>query len=410
MRILVITAHYPPDFVSGATLQVRRLAEAFASRGHEVDVVAGAVRAGLPDGESRDEDVGPVRIHWLGTAERIDQDLDENWNNPYATALVERIVAERRPEVVHAHALQTLGADVLRVAVDAGVPIVVTMHDLWWWCPRLFLVDRSLRPCALRTTDSTCACARTAAWRLERAAALEPVRQLADRILVPSRALREIVLLNGAAADRVVVDENDIDDAARARPGTITRPSAADADTVHFAYVGGDHPLKGRDVLLEATAQLRRIAGWRLRLFGVPAPTGRGWMRRSYGRRVEFRPAYDAADTAAVLGAADVLVIPSLARESYSLAAREALGSGLAVVTTDCLGPTEVVHDGVNGLIVPLGDATALAAAMRRLIEDRALLARLRAAASARPPTLRSTAEHAAALLELYRDLVMSRS
>ena len=395
MRILYVTAHYPPDFVSGATLLVQRLAEGAARAGHEVRVLSGAIRAGLDDGEVRTERCDGVTVHWLGTATRIDQDLDENWRNPAATAALVSLLDHWRPDVLHAHALQTLGADLLAAAADRGIPTVVTMHDLWWWCPRLFLVDRDLRPCPLDTRTSTCACARDAAWRHARAAALDRVLDRVDQVLVPSSALRDVVVANGLSPDRVDVDENDVPSLA---PRAAAGPSAAAPD-VRFLYVGGDHPLKGRDVLLDAARALRRVRGWRLTTHGVTKP--RGW-----GRHVEFAPPYPPDRVADVMAHADVLVIPSIARESYSLAAREALGAGLAVVTSDCLGPQEVVEHGVNGLVVPTGDAPALAAAMRSLVEDRALLARLRRAARAHPPRLRDPGEHVDSLVARYETLV----
>jgi glycosyltransferase involved in cell wall biosynthesis len=398
MRIVYVTAHYPPDFVSGATLQVQRLAEGAARAGHDVVVLSGAIRAGLADGEVRVEERGGVTVHWLGTATRIDQDVDENWRNPAATAALVSLLDHWRPDVVHAHALQTLGAQLLAAAADRGVPTLVTMHDLWWWCPRLFLVDRDLRPCPLDTRTSTCACARDAAWRRARADELGHVLARDDEVLVPSGALRDVVVANGLPAERVVVDENDVPATAPLTPGT----AASVSEHVRFLYVGGDHPLKGRDVVLGAARALRWTRGWTLTLHGVARP--RGWWRH-----VEFAPSYDPVRVGEVMAAADVLVIPSIARESYSLAAREALGAGLAVVTSDCLGPEEVVAHGVNGLVVPTGDAGALAAAMRSLVEDRGLLARLREGARAHPPRLRDPDEHVAALVARYEALAASR-
>ena len=238
-----------------------------------------------------------------------------------------------RPDVVHAHALQTLGADLLAEAAARGIATVVTMHDLWWWCARLFLVDRELRPCPLDTTTSTCQCARTAEWRRDRAARLGVVLAAVDQVLVPSAALRDVVLANGLAPERVEVDENDVDPTS---PKPRRRRAPGAEGDVRFVYVGGDHPLKGRDVLLAAARRLRRRRGWRLAMYGVSRPSGvRPWRRR----RVRFEPPYPPSQTAAVLGAADVLVIPSIARESFSIAAREALAAGLAVITSDCLGP-----------------------------------------------------------------------
>jgi glycosyltransferase involved in cell wall biosynthesis len=402
MRILHVTAHYPPDFTSGATLQVRRLAAGMAAAGHDVTVLAGSIHGGLADGAARDEHVDGLTVRWIGTAERVAQDDDRNWCNPHATAATGTLLDELGPSVLHAHTLQTLGADLLTEAAGRGVPTVVTMHDFWWWCPRLFLADVAMRPCPLDTRTSSCACARTAAWRHERAARLATVLDTVDAVLVPSAGVRDIVVANGLAADRVVIDPNDVDEhAVTAAP---RRPAAP--GPVRFLYVGGDQPMKGRDVLLAAADRLRRThgrRGWTVTAYGVTnAPRRRPWTRGP----VRLLPAYAPVDTAAVLAAADVLVIPSIARESFSLAAREALASGLAVVTSDCVGPEEVVTDGTNGLVVPTGDAEALARAMGRLIDDRGLLARLLSGARANPPPRRDPVEHAASLVDRYRALV----
>jgi hypothetical protein len=114
------------------------------------------------------------------------------------------------------------------------------------------------------------------------------------------------------------------------------------------------------------------------------------------------RPPFDPSQRDIVLAGADVLVLPSIARESFSLAAREALAAGLAVITSDCLGPEEVVVDGVNGLVVPTGDAVALAAAMTTLVEDRDLLVRLRHGAARTPIPDLDADMHLAGLLTAY--------
>jgi glycosyltransferase involved in cell wall biosynthesis len=58
----------------------------------------------------------------------------------------------------------------------------------------------------------------------------------------------------------------------------------------------------------------------------------------------------------------------------------EALALGLPVISTDCPcgGPAELIENGVNGMLVPVGDAYALADAFRRILEDKALEEKLR--------------------------------
>jgi glycosyltransferase involved in cell wall biosynthesis len=75
---------------------------------------------------------------------------------------------------------------------------------------------------------------------------------------------------------------------------------------------------------------------------------------------------------------ADVFVLPSLAEGSASVI-YEALGAGVPVVTTHSSG--SVVTDGVEGLIVPERDSSAIALALKRIVRDRALRNSMSAAA-----------------------------
>ncbi len=83
----------------------------------------------------------------------------------------------------------------------------------------------------------------------------------------------------------------------------------------------------------------------------------------------------------------DVLVVPSIAtrtfREPWGLVVNEAMNRGLPTIASDAVGAAAggLVRDGRSGLVVPAGDAVALAAAIRRLARDPALRARLGAAA-----------------------------
>ena len=78
---------------------------------------------------------------------------------------------------------------------------------------------------------------------------------------------------------------------------------------------------------------------------------------------------------------ADLFVLPTLA-EGMALVHLEAMACGVPVITTPNCG--SVVRDGIDGFIVPIRDAQALADRMQQLLEDRSLRARMGAAARER--------------------------
>ncbi|MGI8846250.1 MAG: glycosyltransferase family 4 protein, partial [Thermoleophilaceae bacterium] len=144
-------------------------------------------------------------------------------------------------------------------------------------------------------------------------------------------------------------------------------------DRLVVALVGRISDWKGQDVLARALAEpaladigaIGLVAGDEVpgsghakRLDGVAATLGVG----ARLRRLGFRN-----DVDTVLGAADVLVVPSTRPEPLGLVALEAAAAGLPVVASDAGGLPEIVRDGKSGLLVPPGDSEALAAALAGL-------------------------------------------
>lgn len=77
-------------------------------------------------------------------------------------------------------------------------------------------------------------------------------------------------------------------------------------------------------------------------------------------------------DIRQIMAKADIFVLPSY-REGMPRTILEACSMGIAVVTTDAPGCNQAVEDGKNGILVPVGDAAGLAAAIERLCDDSAL-------------------------------------
>jgi glycosyltransferase involved in cell wall biosynthesis len=395
MRIVTVSAHYPPNFVSGGTLVPQRLARALRARGHDVAVYAGyldSFRPPLQTWTERDETGMPIR--WIVSTPWIDWASRSNFDNPAVAIDFATFLAERRPEIVHLHSLQSLGAGLLPVARSAGARVVVTMHDFWWFCGRQFLVTKDARPCCLVVDAGTCPCEVDRDWLLERDAWLRTQLAAADLVLAPSASAARVLLANGVDPNRLAVEENGLPE-----PPAASKPREKSVDGIlRLLFAGGPNPMKGWPVLRRALERLG-AAGWRLDAYGLePADVGLP------GLPVRALPPYPPAELTRVLSSADVLVLPSVMRESHSLLTREALGAGLAVVCSDVLGPSEAVDDGRNGFVVPPDDDLVLADALRRLVRDPGLVAKMQGQPPQAP--VRSLPEQVDALERRYVDLL----
>ena len=110
-------------------------------------------------------------------------------------------------------------------------------------------------------------------------------------------------------------------------------------------------------------------------------------------------------DMPALLASADIVVLPSY-REGLPKSLIEAAACARPLVTTDVPGCREVVTDGINGLLVPVCDALALAHAIARLQDDPSLGRRLGEAARAKALAEYDECRIVARTLDVYRELL----
>jgi glycosyltransferase involved in cell wall biosynthesis len=172
----------------------------------------------------------------------------------------------------------------------------------------------------------------------------------ADVIHVASEYARESFLEAGVPPEKLLRVHLTIPDRFRPAPGE------RDDETFRVLYVGSLTVTKGVPVLLEAFRRLPGAA--ELVLVG-------GWGTRGMRRHVQSCLAADprirvvSGEPLAELRQADVLVHPSFS-EGFGYAPMEALACGVPVVVTEDTGMKEHVREGVNGWVVPTGNADVL--------------------------------------------------
>jgi GT2 family glycosyltransferase/glycosyltransferase involved in cell wall biosynthesis len=422
MRILQVVHGFPPDANGGTEAYVRDLAAALAATGD--DQVAVFTRHG--DGHARA----------LGSRRWTDAGIDvfsinntfhgcESYESSYANAAIERIAAdfldEWKPDVVHVQHLTCLSTGVPRQASCRGIPVVMTLNDYWLICHRGQLVDLDGRRCRGPWEGGCARClppgalATPAAFRTVRALQALPLPGISAAIgmaarvwdgatpayrtraatlarldhmrtavadvrffLAPSATLAAEFAAFGIPDDRLI----------RCNQGISTdrfdRLPRTSSSQLRVGFAGGLQPTKGGDVLIDAVERvppgrvvvdvLGSAAGYhgdRCFAEALEPRLGHPTIRRLGAVAHDRMPA--------VLADLDVLVVPSVWIENAPFIIREAFAAGVPIVASNLGGMSEMVQDGIDGLLFPAGDSAALAGVLCRLIDEPNLLPALRA-------------------------------
>jgi phosphatidyl-myo-inositol alpha-mannosyltransferase len=171
-------------------------------------------------------------------------------------------------------------------------------------------------------------------------------------------------------------------------------------------FLGRHEERKGLDVLLAAMEHLpAEVTLW---VAGVGPDTDRLRAQYRADRRILWLGRLSDADKAIRLRSATVFCAPSLHGESFGVVLIEAMAAGTAVVASSLDGYRNVATDGIDSVLVEPGDARGLAAALRRVLDDADLRARIIARGTPRADEF-SMDRLAQLYLERYRQIAPDR-
>lgn len=323
--------------LGGAERVTASLANAWTVLGHDVTLLLLAPSDAPQFFETKPE----IRIRalgLLGDSSGIFTAISSNINR---LMVLRAAIRDSRPDAVIGFAAET---NILTLLATRGLGVPVAVAD----CadPKVFPIGR--------------------VWR-----ALRPlVYPLADHIVCQTRGTRAAL---GEPRQAAIIG-NPVE--AGAIPDT--PPENVIAAAGRFV------PEKGFDLLIDAFARIApENPRWRLVIYG-DGPERAALESQAAATGVADRVALPGAvkDLPAHLARASVFALPSRT-EGFGNVLAEAMAVGRPVAAFDCpTGPGELVRDGETGILVPAADRAALAAALRRLISDGALRARLGAAAA----------------------------
>lgn len=376
MRLLVVNIFFEPQSFGGATVVAERMAETlYQDHGWEVFSVA-ARFAPLPSTSLiRYKTKSGFDGFNIGIPMPAGGDYNIHFKNEQFIEPFCRVLDYVNPDVVHVHCVQDIGANFFDILVDRSIPFVVTIHDFWWLCERQFMIDIKGEYCGQKRIDyAKCAVCSGERARVEnRAEYLKSQLAKADAILAVSQFTKDMLIANGLPADKIVVNKNGIvPPSANFTPRKISR---FEKEPTVFGFVGGPGPIKGWDLIVEAFSPLAKDS-YRILAVDAGATVGHSWksdlLRTGGHLSMEVIPGYGFETIDPTFGQFDVLLAPSMWKETFGLTAREALVRDVWVIAPDAGGLAEDIVDGKNGNVLSFPPTTEeLRTAISEQIESR---------------------------------------
>ncbi|MBO6946827.1 MAG: glycosyltransferase family 4 protein [Rhodospirillales bacterium] len=222
----------------------------------------------------------------------------------------------------------------------------------------------------------------------------------ADAIVVPSEIARSTFISRGVPARKVFVNHLGVDTSQFSPPTT-----PRDNKVPVILFVGMLSARKGTATLLEAFAQLKQRA--ELLCVGPVDPHFQKVLNRLPSSNVTLLGSVSRADVHDAYRNADIFCLPSV-EEGFGMVVLEAMASGLPVVLSDQVGAADSIQPGIDGLVVPVGDVTALSNALSSLVSDENSRRRMGAAAAKKARASQSWDGYIERTLEIYNSILVS--
>lgn len=314
-----------------------------------------------------------------------------------------RRLAKSRPDVVHVHNIfPQLTVSVFRACHDAGVPVVMTLHNFRIWCAAatLFRSGQICEECVghgpRRALDYSCYrgsyFGTAAVVRAQERHIRDRVWQTqVDRFIALTRFSKDRAVAFGLSAEKIAVKPNFAPEPAVVR-------TAIGAKAV---YVGRLSEEKGVSVAIEA---FRKLPGRQLALIG--SGPDEADLRRIAPANVTFLGPQPPGRVAQELAEAAFLVFPSLCYETFGRVLVEAMGAGIPVIASRIGGTPEIVRDRETGLLFTPGSVDELREVAEKLFVDRDMNANCGGAGRIAYEREYSPEVNRELLLGIYRDAI----
>ena len=301
-------------------------------------------------------------------------DVKDLWVESWLTTVLE----EQKPALIHIHHLYGWGTfRPLEIAGRLGIPVLYSLHDFHLMCPDYNQIGQDLEPCGKSIVEISDSCAECLKPRMfiqssdkegiksyiaARRQTIRSQLHAVSAFISPSEYLKKRF---GRAFGPQIENKTAVIPHAVYLSDTVKR-NRFKKEKLHCAMLGGFKFLKGIEVLIKAASQLDHRV--QFHIYGMPGDSFE--LAQELPENCKYLGGYAAEDVSNILNGNDLVIIPSLFEETFSLVLSEAWANGLPVVASRRGALADRVIPGKNGWLFEPGDADELAGILRSLLDD----------------------------------------
>lgn len=448
MKVLYITNGFPPQRWAGTETYTANIAKEIKNRGISVQVLCCGVWSkgqsywnGYDDDAYNDIPVRRINLNW----KKLSDPATYLYNNPVVRNYLDQYLDEHKPDIVHVTSCETLSASVLKIVKQKQIPLVLSITDFWFLCPRINLLRSNGKNCDGIKTPwecQKCLANHTKIYRWLRSVFPEKgvkllltvssklplvarqrgfrgyVRDMSGRkkFLRSAFSLPDVRLTASEFVKNVHI-KNRFDDPIKVHPyghdlswlGNI--PEKKRHGETRLGFIGQIIPSKGVHLILDALKLLNERMENKI-IFSIYGSLKKN---PNYGARIQenintmenvkFCGTYPHNDTEKVFSEIDILVVPSLWYD-FPLIIYESFATKTPVIASNLGGMAEAVAHEVNGLLFERDNVVDLAKQIERLTLERHLLKKL----SNGIPTVKTIEEEGSELVSIYQELIQEEN
>lgn len=354
-------------------------------------------------------------------------------NNEQINKLFKELISEFKPDVIHFQHLIGLSMNLVDIAYKYKIPIVFTMHDYWFLCPKAHLINNNNVLCAKdnKYRCINCLCDQEL-YKLKKIELFQPntyiefpknlakivlnffirlytiyyifyfrpkmihdIIKKVDVFIAPSKKLKSKLIENGVQARKVFHIDSGITNS------YLKNIQKTKSKKIRFAFIGSVSVHKGIEILINTFNDIKDAS---LDIYGfVSEENKKRYLKLIKNKHIHFMNSFKYNEIGNIFSKTDILIVPSICMENSPLTIREAFMSKTPVIASDIGGLSEMIQDGETGLLFKAGDSRDLFRNIRYFIDNPIEVERM----SKKIKKVKTIEENAKEMETIYRNLII---